>query len=78
MNERPDNRLAELMDAQEVSALDLAVDLGVTEGTVVRLRRPACAIPTKYLSTLTARFSVTSDHLLGLDRESTPTTAKAA
>jgi DNA-binding Xre family transcriptional regulator len=73
VNEAPDNRLAELMDAQKVSARDLAVELGVTEATVVRLRRPVSAIPTKYLSTLTIRFGVSADHLLGMDREEAKT-----
>lgn len=78
MNEHPDNRLAELMDAQGIAARDLAVRLDVTEDTIRRLRRPAAALPSKYLPTLVDLLGVTSDHLLGLDRESSPTTGVGA
>lgn len=67
--EQPDNRLAELMDEQDVSVRDLANTLDLTESTVWRLRRPKAAIPSKYLPTLVDQFGVTSDHLLGLDPE---------
>jgi plasmid maintenance system antidote protein VapI len=72
------NRLAELMEAAEVSRLDLAVELGVTEDTIRRIADPTALIPSKYIRGLTVRFGVTADHLLGLDREPATTTAEAA
>jgi plasmid maintenance system antidote protein VapI len=76
MDERPDNRLAELMDAQGIAARDLAVRLDVTEDTIKRLRRPSAALPSKYLPTLVDLLGATSDQLLGLDRE--PVTTEVA
>jgi DNA-binding XRE family transcriptional regulator len=72
------NRLAELMASAAVTRQELAVELGVTEDRIRQLEKPATLIPSRYIRSLTIRFGVTSDHLLGLDRESTPTSRAAA
>lgn len=72
---QPSNRLAELMEKADLSRADVAVELGVTEDTVRRLES---RMQTKYLAPLMALLKVSSDHLLGFDRESTPEPAKAA
>jgi transcriptional regulator with XRE-family HTH domain len=77
-NATPTNRLTELREQAEMSPAGLADLVGVAETQVRRWERGDVLIPTKYLSTLTDLLSVTADHLLGLDRESTPTTKAAA
>jgi transcriptional regulator with XRE-family HTH domain len=65
----PHNRVKELLEATGKSRLDLALYLQVTEDTARRLERPEDLIPSKYIAPLVAWFGVTSDHLLGLDRD---------
>jgi len=62
------NRIRELLEAGDKSRLDLALALGVSEDTVRRLEKPEELIPSKYIAPLTEFFSVSADHLLGLDR----------
>ena len=60
------NRLQEVRESAEVKRQELAVELGVDPSTVYRWETGE--IPTSYIGVLTKRFTVTSDHLLGLDR----------
>jgi len=76
-NATPVNRLTELRETAGLSPAALADLVGVAETQVRRWERGDVLIPTKYLAPITARLDVTADHLLGLDREPTPT-VKAA
>jgi transcriptional regulator with XRE-family HTH domain len=77
MNGATENRLAELMAANRVSRQELAVQLGITEDRIRQLEKPETLIPSRYIQTLTIKFNVSADHLLGLDRESSATKAAA-
>jgi transcriptional regulator with XRE-family HTH domain len=74
----PTNRLTELREQAELSPAGLADLVGVGETQVRRWESGDALIPTKHLGTITQRLGVTADHLLGLDRESSPTTKAAA
>lgn len=65
------NRLQEIRETADppMSRAALADFLGISEIQVRRLEEQKLLIPTKYLGALTQRFGVSSDHLLGLDRE---------
>ncbi len=69
MIKRPDNRLAEVMREKSISRRDIAVALDVSEDTVRRLEKPDTAISSKYLPALAPLLGVTTDYLLGLDRQ---------
>jgi transcriptional regulator with XRE-family HTH domain len=73
----PINRLTDLREEAEMSPAALADLVGVGETQVRRWEKGDALIPTKHLAVITARFDVSADHLLGLDREPA-TTAKAA
>lgn len=66
----PANRLKEIREGKDpvVELYDIAAHLRVSVDTVRRwdLGR---TIPSKYLRSLTELLEVTSDHLLGLDRD---------
>lgn len=77
-NATPTNRLTELRESAGISPAALADLVGVAETQVRRWERGDVLIPTKYLASITARLNVSSDHLLGLDREPAATSAEAA
>jgi DNA-binding Xre family transcriptional regulator len=69
MSDPLNNRLAELMDAKQVSSNELAGLLGVTEDTIGRFRaNRGGPIPSKYIPTLAAELEVEPSHLMGWDR----------
>jgi transcriptional regulator with XRE-family HTH domain len=75
---QPLNRLAELREAMGMSRAGLADLVGVGEHQVRRWEAGELLIPTRHLVALADHFDVTTDHLLGLDREPTEPVGKAA
>jgi DNA-binding transcriptional regulator YiaG len=80
MLEAPTNRLKEIRESAEpkIELYDIAHCLRVSTDTVRRWDDNKLAIPSKYLATLIDLLGCTSDHLLGLDRQSTETPKAAA
>lgn len=72
------NRLEELREQAGISRAGLADYLGIGEHQVRRWESGETLIPTKHFPALVAKFGVTVDHLLGMDRQSTETPNRAA
>ena len=70
MSDPATNRLKEIRESSDprIELYDIAAHLRVSTDTVRRWDG-GDLIPTKYLGRLTELLGVTSDHLLGLDRE---------
>jgi transcriptional regulator with XRE-family HTH domain len=66
----PTNRLLELRTARNLSRVAIAAHLDIGEHQVRRWES-GTLIPTKYLAPLSEFFGVSTDHLLGLDRDDT-------
>jgi transcriptional regulator with XRE-family HTH domain len=67
------NRLEELREQAALSRAGLADYLGIGEHQVRRWESGETLIPTKHFPALVAKFGVTVDYLLGMDRQSTET-----
>ena len=62
------NRLRELREAADLSKVELALKLEVSEDTVTRLEDPATVIPSKYIPALAHLLQTTAEYLMGWDR----------
>lgn len=76
--ELPPNRIEALREEAGVSRVELAVLCGMGEATIRRWERGETSIPDEAKLVIANRFGVSPEHLMGWDRESTPTPVKAA
>lgn len=65
----PANRLAQIREEAGMSRPALADHLGIGETQVKRMENGSVLIASKHIGPLTRLFDVTSDYLLGLDRQ---------
>jgi transcriptional regulator with XRE-family HTH domain len=70
------NRLAELREAREWHRSKVAGAFNVGERTVQRWENGETPVPSDLIPALAKLFGVSTDHLMGWDRE--PVTGKAA
>jgi transcriptional regulator with XRE-family HTH domain len=72
------NRLAELRQARDWRRSVVAAEFNLSEKTIYRWESGEQPIPSDVIPTLAALFDVSEVHLMGWDREPTPTSKAAA